>query len=472
MFFNSLSGRFLGLTIVFVMIAEVLIFVPSVANFRRDYLQNRLELSQLAALALLATPEEAVPADLESELLETADVLNVVLRRDTIRELALSTRPMPGMVEETFDLIDTSLPVLMRDGLRTLFSNDDRIILVRGRSEIASDSLIEVAMFERPLHEALVDYALRILYLSLAISMTTAAMLFFAVQRFIVRPIGRVVDSMTAYRDDPEDATRVITPESGVHELREAETALQDLQVQLTGALRQKDRLAALGGAVAKISHDLRNLLTTAQLLVDRIDMSADPGVRRTAPKLVNSLSRAIALCERTLTYGKAEEPAPTMGVFELAPLVDEVFGNEGLLSVPDGVTLRADIPEGFTLEGDADQIFRVLTNLVRNAVQAIEATGRPGEVRIAAMGDGAPEITVSDTGPGLPEKARDNLFQPFRGGVRQGGSGLGLVIASELVKGHGGALDLAATGPEGTTFRITLPAPGAARPRAVAARA
>jgi signal transduction histidine kinase len=302
--------------------------------------------------------------------------------------------------------------------------------------------------------------------------MTTAAMLFFAVQRFIVRPIGRVVESMTAYRDDPEDATRVITPESGVHELREAETALQDLQVRLTGALRQKDRLAALGGAVAKISHDLRNLLTTAQLLVDRIDMSSDPGVKRTAPKLVNSLARAIALCERTLTYGKAEEPAPTMGAFALAPLVEEVFGNESLLSVPEGVTLIANIPDGFTLEGDADQIFRVLTNLVRNAVQAIEATGRPGEVRIAASCDGAPEITISDTGPGLPAKARENLFQPFRGGVRQGGAGLGLVIASELVKGHGGTLDLAATGPEGTTFRIALPAPHAARPRAVAARA
>jgi signal transduction histidine kinase len=277
---------------------------------------------------------------------------------------------------------------------------------------------------------------------------------------------------MTAYRDDPENAARVITPESDVRELREAETALQDLQIQLTGALRQKDRLAALGGAVAKISHDLRNLLTTAQLLADRIDMSADPGVRRTAPKLVNSLSRAIALCERTLAYGKAEEPAPTISAFALAPLVDEVIGNESLLNVPDGVTLHADIPEDFTLEGDADQIFRVLSNLVRNAVQAIEATGRPGEVRVAASGGTTPEITVSDTGPGLPDKARENLFQPFRGGVRQGGTGLGLVIASELVKGHGGALDLVSTGPEGTTFRISLPATGVARPKAVAARA
>ena len=57
----------------------------------------------------------------------------------------------------------------------------------------------------------------------------------------------------------------------------------------------------------------------------------------------------------------------------------------------------------------------------------------------------------MRDTGPGLPQQARDNLFQPFRGGVRQGGSGLGLVIAAELVKGHGGTLALEETGPRGS---------------------
>ena len=97
-------------------------------------------------------------------------------------------------------------------------------------------------------------------------------------QRLIVRPIGRVVEHMTAYRDDPEDASRIIAPESGARELREAETALHDLEVRLTAALRQKERLAGLGAAVAKISHDLRNLLTTAQLMADRIEASARPG--------------------------------------------------------------------------------------------------------------------------------------------------------------------------------------------------
>ena len=282
-----------------------------------------------------------------------------------------------------------------------------------------------------------------------------------------MRPINRVVDHMAAYRDDPEDASRIIEPASGARELREAETALHDLQVRLTSALRQRARLAGLGGAVAKISHDLRNLLTTAQLLADRIERSSDPGVKRAAPKLVSSLARAISLCERTLAFGKAEEPPPEPADIALAPLVEEVLANERLATPEAGAAFATDIPDGLTVRADADQLYRVLSNLVRNAAQALEAAGRRGRVTVTARNAGSQtEIEVADTGPGLPQKARENLFQPFRGGVREGGSGLGLVIAAELVRGHGGTLMLAETGPAGTVFRIVLPAPRPGSPR------
>jgi signal transduction histidine kinase len=473
MHFNTLSGRFLGLLIVFVMIAEVLIFVPSVSRFRVDNLQNRLELGQLAALALLATPDEQVAPDLETELLATADVYNVALRREGVRELALQGA-VPGVISASYDLTTASDLALMRDALKVYFVGADRVIRVVGQTQLGERSMVEVTMSEGPLRAAMIAYGLRILYLSLAITLAFAALLFLATRYYIVQPMRRVVDHMSAYRDDPEDARRVIAPESEVRELREAETALHDLQLRLTGALKQKERLAALGGAVAKISHDLRNLLTTAQLLADRIEGSADPAVRRTAPKLVAAISRAITLCERTLTYGKAEEAAPALTEVELGPLVEEVAESEAAAATLARVV--ADAPGGLWLRADPDQLFRVLTNLVRNAVQAIESSGAPGVVQIAArpLGDKV-EITVTDTGPGLPGKARDNLFQPFRGGARQGGAGLGLVIAAELVRGHGGVLDLGSTGPEGTVFRVVLPAAVAEapprRPRSQAAR-
>jgi signal transduction histidine kinase len=463
MFFNTLSGRFLGLLAVFVVIAEVLFFVPSIARFRADYLQNRLELAQLAALALLATPEEGVAPDLEKELLNTADVLNVVLRRDQVRMLVLSGQDVPE-IDDDFDLRTTGPLRMMRDALKVFLTTHDRVIRVVGRTKQGMRSDIEITLHEWPLRQAMIEQGLRILYASLAISLATAALLFLAVQGLIVRPIKRVVGHMAAYRDDPEDASRIIEPESGARELREAETTLHDLQVRLTAALRQRARLAGLGGAVAKISHDLRNLLTTAQLLADRIERSSDPAVKRAAPKLIGSLSRAIALCERTLAFGRAEEPPPEPADVRLAPLIDEVLASERLTASDTGPTFATDIPDGLMVRADPDQLYRVLTNLVRNAVQALAAAGRPGRVTVSARNTGTTtEISVADTGPGLPQKARDNLFQPFRGGVREGGAGLGLVIAAELVRGHGGTLALAETGPAGTVFRIVLPAPRAA---------
>jgi signal transduction histidine kinase len=462
MFFNTLSGRFLGLTIVFVVIAEVLIFVPSVARFRTDYLQNRLELAQLAALALLATPDEAVAPDLEQELLRTAEVLNVVLRRDDVRELVLETRPSLPIVQ-TYDLRTASTFKKMRDALKVLLRKQDRVIRVIGQTEQGMRSEIEVSLHEWPLRNALVAHAQRILYTSLALSLATATLLFLAVRRLIVRPMSRFVGHMTAYRDDPEDQSRIIAPESGARELRQAETALRDLELQLTGALRQRERLAGLGSAVAKISHDLRNMLTTAQLTADRLEASADPAVSRTASKLVSALARAINLCERTLTFGKAEELPPNPALIALLPLVEEVLENEREATTTSCVAFAADVPAGLQVRADADQLFRVLSNLVRNAAQAIETSGRTGSVTVASSNaKGLSEIRVVDSGPGLPPRARENLFQPFRGGVRQGGTGLGLVIAAELVRGHGGTLALEETGPRGSTFRITLPgAPG-----------
>jgi signal transduction histidine kinase len=457
MFFNTLSGRFLGLTIIFVVIAEVLIFVPAIARFREGYLQNRLELAQLAALALLASPDEVSP-ELEKELLSTADVLKVVLKREGVRELVLSGA-MPARLDRRFDIRSPMSTTLMRDALEVFFVGEDRVVQVVGRTRQGAGGVIEVVLHETPLREAMVAYGMRVLYLSLLISVATAALLFFAVQRFIVRPMQRVIDNMAAYRDDPEDASRIIAPQDGVREIARAETALHDLQVRLTGSLRQKDRLAGLGAAVAKISHDLRNMLTTAQLLADRIETSSDPAVRRTAPKLVGSLSRAIQLCERTLAFGKAEEAPPVLAVCALAPLVEEVLTNERMAGTASCVTFRADIPEGLRVRADVDQLFRVLTNLVRNAAQAIEAARNQGTVTVMAQGgEEWTEIRVADTGPGLPVKARENLFQPFRGGVRLGGTGLGLAIAADLVRGHGGTLTLEDSGPSGSVFRILLP--------------
>lgn len=453
---NSLSGRFLILTIIFVMLAEVLIFVPSVARFREDFLLARLERAQIASLSLL--DDDMVSPELEAELLTNAGVLNVVLRRDESRRLILSA-PIEGEVDKTFDLRDATAMVLIRDAMMRLIDTEPRIIRVIGVPRLDAGSLIEVTMESAPLRMALIDYGLRILALSAAISIFTAVLLFLSVRVLLVKPIKGVVGHMQRYADAPEDARRVIQPSASVLELREAEEALQSLQMQLTQSLKQKERLAQLGGAVARVSHDLRNILTSAQLFTDRIEGSEDPMVRRMAPKLVNSISRAVSLCESTLAFGKAEEPAPTLNWVNLSQIVSDVLDSERLAVMDHDLSLSEDIPGGLRVRADGEQLYRVILNLVRNARQAIVGSGRSGEINVRAFAEDSHwVIEVSDTGPGLPPKARDHLFQPFQGGVRKGGTGLGLAIVAELVRGHGGTLDLRESDTDGTCFVIRLP--------------
>ena len=455
-FANSLSGRFLMLTVAFVMLAEVMIFVPSIARFREDFLLLRLEKAQIASLALLAN-DGMVSDELAAELLANAGVFNVVLHRDEMRQLILSSK-MPPDVTRTYDLREATPWSLIVDALGELMDRRETAFRVIGNTVQDAGLSIEVAMPSGPLRAAMFDYGLNILLLSAIISFVTAILLFLSVRRILVMPIRRVVAHMAGYAAAPEDARRVIAPTSRVTELREAEEALASLQTQMTHALKQKERLAQLGAAVAKVSHDLRNILTTSQLFADRLERSDDPAVARIAPKLVASITRAVALCGATLTFGKAEEPAPRLAAVPLCPLVEDVI-EAVTMGGRSGIDCVVDLPQGMIVRADPEQLYRVLANLIRNAVQALEATGRGGTVEVSGgQSDTDWWISVGDTGPGLPPKAREHLFTAFQGGTRKGGTGLGLAIASELVRGHGGRLDLVRSDAGGTEFTIRLP--------------
>lgn len=439
------------------MLAEVFIFVPSIARFREDYLLARLERAQIASLALLAT-DGMIDDDLEMELLENAEVLNVVLRRDAVRQLILSTDQM-APVASSFDLRDPPAWDLIRDASRRLLEREDQNIRVIGQPVRDAGLLIEITMDTAPMRAAMIEYGRRLLLLSAAISAFTALLLFVAVRILMVNPIKRVVESMISYAEAPDDAGRIIQPRGSVHELRKAEEALNGMQTQLTTLLRQRERLAQLGEAVAKISHDLRNMLSVATLVADRLETVSDPTVQRIAPKLINSLNRAINLTEATLAFGRAEEPAPKLDRVPLEPLVDDVLDNDNLAQGDGDVSYMADVPRDIVVRADGEQLHRVLSNLVRNARQAIAATKMPGEVRISAHAmDKGWCIEISDTGPGLPKKARDNLFKPFSSAQKAGGTGLGLAICLEIVRGHGGKLELKKSDTDGTTFTLFLP--------------
>ena len=453
----GLSTKLLLLTILFVMVAEVFVFVPSVSNFRRQWLMERLAAAQIASLAAEAAPGGQLPSKLRDELLDSAKVKAIAVKRADARVLIIEM-DMPAEIGASFDLRNASWFSLITDALMVFVAPDDRVIRIVGEPGFNQDETIDVVMGEEPLKTAMVRYGLDILGLSILISIITATLVYLALDALLVKPMTQLTRNMVRFAEQPEDPTRIIEPSSRRDEIGTAERELSAMQHELSQTLLQKTRLAALGLAVSKISHDLRNMLSSAQLLSDRLAAVKDPTVQRLVPKLIVSLDRAIRLCVHTLDFGQAQEAPPRRTRFELAPLVSEVGDSLGLPR-EGAIDWRLDIEDRLEVDADRDQLYRVLSNLCRNAVQALESdAGRAGEIMVVARREGAVAIVeVVDTGPGVPEKARERLFQAFQSVARKGGSGLGLAIAAELVQAHGGQITLASN-KGGATFRVTIP--------------
>jgi signal transduction histidine kinase len=363
-------------------------------------------------------------------------------------------RADPPRPDFTIDLTHPNILLAIRGSFRTLFGDGNRVLRVLGPTPTNNGETAEVLLEEAPLRDELWDFGIRILELSLVLSLVTAALVYLSLQWLLVRPMRRITASMIEFREDPEDASRVIAATGRRDEIGVAERELAVLQRTVRQALGQRARLAALGTAVTKINHDLRNVLATARLVTDGLAASAAPEVRRIAPRLLDAIDRAVALCTQTLDFSREGTPPLAPSRFPLAPLIDEI--GPGLAVSEDDLAIEDAIPPELGVVADRDQLHRVFLNLARNAVEA-----GAHRLRFSAVREGGTiAIEVADDGPGLPPKARENLFRPFFGSARPGGSGLGLAIARELVRAHGGELTLASSTGAGTTFRLTLPAP------------
>jgi signal transduction histidine kinase len=450
----GLSGKLLLLTIPLVMIAEVLIYVPSIANFWMNRLNARLASANTAALVLDAAPSGMVPESLAHQILDSIGARAVAIKLGQQRRL-LASANLPPAIDHDVDMRTLTAWSSIVTSFEMMLETGNQAIRIIGPAP-GGGQFIEVVVDEVPLRKAMYLFSRNLLLVSLAIAILTAALVYFALHFLFVRPMRRLTESLVSFHENPESSARIIVPSNRGDEIGVAERELSDMQRDLVSMLHQKSRLAALGLAVSKINHDLRNLLASSQLLSDQLASVPDPRVQRFAPKLMRSLERAIAFCQSTLSYGRAQEAAPDRRMILIEPVVAEVRESAGLAATT-SITWISAIERGLTIDADPDQLFRVLLNLVRNAEQALE--GQPAtQIRITGRREGAVAIIeVSDTGPGISAATRENLFKAFQTSGRPGGSGLGLAIAAELVGAHDGQIHLV-EGTIGATFRITIP--------------
>ena len=455
----GLSGKLLLLTIPLILIVEILIYVPSIANFRVNRLNDRLAAASTAALVLDAAPSGMVPEVLARQILASIGARAVAIKSGKQRRL-LASADMPAKIDHDVDMRNMNAWSAIVDAFQVMLDSGDEVMRVLGPAP-GSGQFIEVVIDEKPLRAAMFRFSRNVLLLSLVMTSITAGLIYYALHHLFVRPMRRVTANLVAFHENPESTARIIEPSKRSDEIGVAERELSDMQRDLVSMLHQKNHLAALGLAVSKINHDLRNLLASSQLLSDQLASVPDPRVQRFAPKLMRSLERAIAFCQSTLSYGRAQEAPPDRRVIAVEGVVNEVRESAGLANGTSIEWINA-IERGLSVDADPDQLFRALLNLVRNAAQALESdkskAATAKQIRITGCREGSVTILeISDTGPGIPAKAREHLFEAFQGSSRDGGTGLGLAIAAELVRAHGGELNLV-EGTIGATFRIMIP--------------
>jgi signal transduction histidine kinase len=455
---GGLSTRLLLLTAAFAIVVDLLILAPAAASFHERWLTDRVRAAEVASLSVEAASYATVDDTLADRLLVGVGADTVTLQENGIRRV-LSGSPKTGADPYLIDLRQPDLVARLIDPWVTLLGSPDRRIRVMAAPRFRSGDFIEIVAEAAPLRAELRTYVLQIVLASLALSIVAGGLLYLGLTVLVLEPIRRVTQTIERFRDDPEAAPRPILKER-TDEIGRVEDELNRMQEEVRNSLRSRARLAALGEAVAKISHDLRNMLTAAQMASDRLADSGDPTVARALPRLERALERAVNLAQGVLAYGRSEEPEAQPRPLRLAPVIEAAAEDAGLTEA--GVRLIQRVPARLRVEADPDQLHRILVNLMRNAREAIEADperSKKGKVSLAAQRTGdLIEIRIRDDGPGLPARARESLFQPFKGSTRRDGAGLGLPIARELAQAGGGDLLLESAGPSGTVFLLTLP--------------
>ncbi|WP_208984763.1 HAMP domain-containing sensor histidine kinase [Stappia sp. TSB10GB4] len=455
---SGLSGKLLILTVIFVMISEVLIFVPSIANFRNTWLTDKLTIAGVAASVLVET--DTVSPAVQAELLRATGALAVALDEGERRRL-IAMVETPGEIGRTVDMGKADAMTSVMESFAILLSSGEGRMRVIGPTQMGIGGRVDIVMPEARLRNAMLAFSVRILALSLVISAITATLVYLSLRWLLVRPIRRLTSSMLEFQAAPDDPGRIIVPSGRQDELGDAERCFAQMQTTLRATLEQRRQLATLGLAVSKINHDLRNLLASAQLFSERLEQVADPTVQRLAPKIIATLDRAVDYTSSVLAYGSAREAPLRRRLVRLDLVVRDVGEVLGLTA--DGpIAFENRVAEGTEIEADPEQVFRVLMNLCRNAVQALRQGGSDTlvcRIVVEAEQRGADlMVRVRDTGPGVPPALRDKLFRPFQSAAGRGGSGLGLAIAAELVGAHGGEIRLLERMGPGAVFEIRLP--------------
>jgi signal transduction histidine kinase len=228
-------------------------------------------------------------------------------------------------------------------------------------------------------------------------------------------------------------------------------------------ALVQREKLAALGTLLANVAHELNNPLAVATMQLDNLQEAWGAGAwTEDLAVLRQAVDRCTSVVQSFLAL--ARQQAPTRQAVALNAVIGDVLVLLGHALEADGITVQLHLADDLMpLWADANQLHHLVSNLLTNAHDALRQAAPPRHLTLttAAHADRTQVLlTVTDTGPGIPEDLQRRIFEPFfTTKAPHGGSGLGLPLCRSIVEGHHGSLQLTSHPGQGTTVHIALPA-------------
>ena len=459
---RRLSGKLLLMTIGFVMLAELVIFIPSAATFREDWLNARAQQAGLLAQALTGVPDYEASEILTDQFMQDTDVIMMSAKRDGMSVFMLGQPPEASNVD-IIDLREKRRLPLFRDAFGAFFGNSEGSLRVLAASPVQGQDALELIVPKERLQWAMRDFAKRIVVLSLAIALITGLLIYLAMLFMIIRPIEKLATGLADFRENPERRRSNLPPSSRKDEIGQLQREFFDMKQGVRASFKQRERLATLGMAVAKINHDLRNVLASASLISERLERDQEERIAKMGGRLTRAIDRGIKLTSEVLNFSLSGQDQANLEVIRISFLVGEAAGDTlgGFGTGARRISFTNKIPSETIVTADTDHTYRIFHNLFRNAAQAMAKMPDDDAVRnltveVIPSGEHL-TVLVKDTGPGLPEKAKNNLFKAFASASGRGSTGLGLTISQDLAREQGGDIRLESTSESGTVFAVCL---------------
>lgn len=461
-FFSRIRTRLLLLMVLSVLITEILAFIPSIANMQSRWLENQTKSAMALSYVLLNEDRIVLDQEVQHRVLSATKALALTVTRDDGSIVAIRLNGQEYSVDKNIDLNNYSETQSVISGVTTLFSSTPKIIRLFARTD-DSNQVFSMTFTNSELREEMLRFTWQFAIISLTIAIVATTIIYLIVYELLVRPLRAIYFHMLDFVVEPDNPNRIIVPENRRDEMGAAQRRIAAIEVELQQNYVRQKHLANLGLAVSKINHDMRNILASAQLISDHLAEVNDPLSKRLTPKLIHTIDRAINYTQSIIAYGRMQEQRPNLQLVSLHALIDDIRDSLAV-SGRELVNIHNKVAEDFEMLVDSEQLNRVLTNLFRNAVQAMTSPAemekdKSRDITVTAHYEGKSAILdIVDNGPGLPAKAKEHLFTPFDGSTGHGGTGLGLAICLELVRAHGGTIELIDDCKVGTHFRIRIP--------------